>query len=89
MINYNLPFDVLNLILAYDGRIKYIHKDRIYVNIISKNDYRYNIIAPKMNKKNDLIRQFNNGNNGINFYVDIYYKNNEIYNGLIICKKKL
>jgi len=51
MINYNLPFDVLNLILAYDGRIKYIHKDRIYVNIISKNDYRYNIIAPKMNKK--------------------------------------
>lgn len=33
------PFDVLNLILEYDGRIKYDYKERIYVNIISKNDY--------------------------------------------------
>ena len=35
----NLPFDVLNLILEYDGRIKYSHKDKIYVNIISKNGW--------------------------------------------------
>lgn len=51
MLKHNLPFDVLNLILQYDGRIKYLHKERIYVNIISKNDYRYNIILPKINKK--------------------------------------
>ena len=51
MLNRILPFDVLNLILEYDGRIKYIHKERLYVNIISKNDYRYNIIRPKLNSK--------------------------------------
>jgi predicted RNA-binding protein associated with RNAse of E/G family len=89
MQKHILPFDVLNLILQYDGRIKYIHKERIYVNIISKNDYRYNIILPKMNKKNDLIKQFNIGNNGLNYYFDIYYKNDELYNGLVICKKVL
>ena len=89
MQNHILPFDVLNLILEYDGRIRYIHKERIYVNIISKIDYRYNIIQQKMNKKNDLIKQFNIGNNGLNYYFDIYYKNNELYNGLVICKKLL
>ena len=84
-----LPFDVLNLILEYDGRIKYIHKERLYVNIISKNDYRYNIITPKLNRKNDLIKQFSIGNNGLQFWVDIYYKNDELYNGLVLSKKML
>ena len=73
----SLPFDVLNLILEYDGRIKYIHKEHIYVNTISKNDYRYDIITPKMNNKLGLINQFNIGNNGLQYYVDVYYKNNE------------
>jgi len=40
-----------------------------------------------MNSKIILINQFNIGNNGLKFYVDIYYKNDEIYNGLIFCKK--
>ena len=48
---FNLPFDVLNLILEYDGRIKYLHKEQIYINIISKNDYRYNIIETIINNK--------------------------------------
>ena len=43
----NLPFDVLNLILEYDGRIKYLHKQCIYINIIHKDDYRYSIIEKK------------------------------------------
>lgn len=86
MKNHILPFDVLNLILEYDGRIKYIHKDGIYVNIISKKDYRCNILIPIMNKKIGLIKQFNIGNNILNYCVNIYYKNNEIYNGLIISK---
>jgi dTDP-D-glucose 4,6-dehydratase len=85
----NLPFDVLNLILEYDGRIKYIHKERIFVNIISKNDYRYNILETKINNKIDLIQNFNIGNNGLNFYIDVYYKNDTLYRGLIFSKKLL
>jgi dTDP-D-glucose 4,6-dehydratase len=84
-----LPFDVLNIILQYDGRIKYSHKRHMYVNIISKNDYRYNIIETKINKKMNLINNLNIGNNGLNFYIDIYYKNDIIAKGLIFCKKIL
>lgn len=42
-----VPIDALNLILEYYGRIKYMRKESIYVNIISKNDYRNKIIKPK------------------------------------------
>jgi hypothetical protein len=83
----NLPFDILNTILQYDGRIKFLHKTRIYVNIISKNDYRYNILETKMNKKIHLINTLNIGNNGLNFYIDVYYKNNEL--GILFSKKLL
>jgi len=82
-----LPFDVLNLILEYDGRIKYNHKERIYVNIISKIDYRYNIIKPKMNVKQHLIKQFLTENNGLNYYIDVYYKDRDL--GIIFSKKLL
>jgi hypothetical protein len=85
----NLPFDVLNLILEYDGRIKYIHKERIYVNIISKNDYRYDIINSRIKSKVNLITTLSIGNNGLNFYIDIYYKNDIIAKGLIFSKKML
>lgn len=37
------PQDILNLILQFDGRIKYRRGE--YVNCISKNDYRYNILS--------------------------------------------
>ena len=86
---HNLPFDVLNIILQYDGRIQFLHKKRIYVNIISKNDYRYNIMETTINKKIDLINNLNIGNNGLNFYIDLYYKNDIIHKGLIFCKKIL
>jgi len=82
---HHLPFDILNIILQYDGRIKYLHKTRIYVNIIHKNDYRYNIIETKINNKIKLMQNLNIGNNGLKFYVDVYYKNHEL--GLIFCKK--
>ena len=42
------PFDIINLIFEFDGRIKYKHKEKIYVNIISKIDFRYNLIKPKL-----------------------------------------
>jgi dTDP-D-glucose 4,6-dehydratase len=86
---HNLPFDVLNIILEYDGRIKYIHKERIYVNIISKNDYRYNIINQRIKNKVVLINQLSIGNNGLKIYIDIYYKNDIIATGLIFSKKLL
>jgi hypothetical protein len=84
-----LPFDVLNIILQYDGRIKYLHKKRKYVNIISKNDYRYNIIETKIKNKINLINDFNVGNHGLKYYIDIHYKNDIIMKGLIFCKKIL
>lgn len=81
------PFDILNLIFEYDGRIKYSHKERIYRNIISKNDPRYSIIKTKINNKKELINKFNKGNNGLKYYIDIFYKNQEL--GMIFCKKML
>jgi hypothetical protein len=86
---HNLPFDILNTILEYDGRIKYLHKNRIYVNVIHKNDYRYNILETKINKKINIINTFNIGNNGLKFYIDIFYKNDIIIKGLIFSKKIL
>jgi hypothetical protein len=44
-----IPNELLDIILEYDGRIKY--KNGRYVNIIHKNDERYNIIKPHINKK--------------------------------------
>jgi dTDP-D-glucose 4,6-dehydratase len=89
MLIPDLPFDVLNIILQYYGRIKYIHKEQKYVNILSKNDYRYNIIKSRMISKVNLINNLNIGNNGLNFYIDVYYKNDVLWKGLIFSKKLL
>ena len=85
----NLPFDILNLILEYYGKIKYNHKKAIYINIIHKNDYRYNIIEKNITNKNNLINNFKIGNNEIKYWIDIYYKNNLLTKGLIFSKKLL
>ena len=44
-----LPHYLVNIILDYDGRIKY--KRGKYVNIIHKHDVRYDIIEPLIDKK--------------------------------------
>ena len=44
-----IPTELLDIILQYDGKIKY--KNGKFVNIIHKNDERYNIIKSIMTKK--------------------------------------
>jgi hypothetical protein len=84
MLQTNLPFDVLNLILEYDGRIKYLHKEDIYVNIISKNDNRYNIIASNIAKRMNHIILCSIGNYYFKYYVYPYYRNDANYTGIIL-----
>jgi hypothetical protein len=50
-----IPKDVLHIILEYDGRIKY--KNGKYVNLIHKNDERYNIITPVISKKMVIMKK--------------------------------
>lgn len=63
---HNIPKDLLNIILEYDGRIKY--KNGKYVNIIHKNDVRYNIITPIFTKKIQIIKNIHF--DGSNFYFE-------------------
>jgi hypothetical protein len=44
-----IPTELLDIILQYDGRIKY--KNGKFINIIHKNDKRYHIIKPVVRKK--------------------------------------
>jgi hypothetical protein len=48
-----IPNELLDIILAYDGRIKY--RKGKYVNIIHKNDERYDIISPVISKKIEIM----------------------------------
>ena len=49
MIFQYIPQELVNIILEYDGRIKY--KKGKYINIIHKLDYRYSIIHQLISKK--------------------------------------
>lgn len=52
---YNIPKELLHVILEYDGRVKYRKGE--YVDIIHKNDYRYYMIAPILNKKIEILNK--------------------------------
>ena len=55
MFNKHLPTDIINIILDYDGRIKY--KRGKYVNIIHKHDMRYNMVVSLINKKLEIMKE--------------------------------
>ena len=55
MKSLNIPAELVHIILSYDGRIKYYHPGK-YVNIIHKNDQRYDIIAPVIDKKIQIMK---------------------------------
>ncbi len=54
MIGPYVPRDVLNVILEYDGRLKY--KKGKYVDIIHKHDIRYNMVDPIIKKKTEIMK---------------------------------
>ena len=60
-----IPEELLHIILSYDGRIKY--KNGKYVNIIHKNDERYNIITPIISKKLKIIQNIELSGTGVLF----------------------
>ena len=47
------------------------------------------LLKKKINNQKNLINNFNIGNNGLKYYIDIYYKNDIIVKGLILSKKKI
>ena len=61
----NLPEQLIHVILSYDGRIKY--KNGKYVNIIHKNDERYNIITPVVSKNIEIMKNIELSENGFYF----------------------
>ena len=68
-----IPNHLWDIIFKYDGRIKYIYKKGIFVNIIHKNDERYKIVESFLNKK---IKQIEKSvRNGEEFYLEIQFDN--------------
>lgn len=65
-----IPKELLDIILEYDGRIKY--KRGRYVNIIHKYDERYNSIIPVINKKIVILKTIQLDNFG--FYFGFYFE---------------
>ena len=60
-----IPEELLHIILSYDGRIKY--KNGKYVNIIHKNDERYNIITLIISKKMEIMQNIQLSDSGFYF----------------------
>lgn len=67
-----LPHYLVNIILDYDGRIKY--KNGKYINIIHKHDFRYNIIKSLIEKKKEIMK--GTSIYGLRFYFEFSFDNN-------------
>lgn len=73
-----IPTELLDIILEYDGRIKY--KNGKYVNIIHKNDERYNMIKPLIHKKMEIMNEMETDGSG--FYFEFGF---DICNSVGLC----
>ena len=76
-----LPYELVNLICEYDGRIKYKFKQKNqidyhkYVNVIHKYDKRYNIITPIIGKKQTIMGDIEMRPNDTSFYFEFVFDN--------------
>ncbi len=74
-----LPYELVNIILEYDGRIKYKYKIKNsidyhkYVNVIHKHDERYNIITPIIVKKQIIMKDTETRPNKTCFYFEFAF----------------
>ena len=79
----NFPYELVNLICEYDGRIKYKYKYKQknhidyhkFVNVIHKYDERYNIIAPIIDKKQKIMKDTETRPNETCFYFEFAFDN--------------
>uniref|UniRef100_A0A6C0LIU3 Uncharacterized protein n=1 Tax=viral metagenome TaxID=1070528 RepID=A0A6C0LIU3_9ZZZZ len=79
-ILYNMkkfPYELVNIIIDYDGRIKYKLNNAIdyhkYVNVIHKYDERYNIITPIIDKKCKIMKYTAISHNKTSFYFEFAF----------------
>ena len=76
-----LPYELVNIILDYDGQIKYKYKTKNsidyhkYVNVIHKYDERYNIIAPIIHKKQTIMKDTDTSPVDTSFYFEFAFEN--------------
>ena len=76
-----LPFELVNIILEYDGRIKYKYKKGCgndyhkYVNVIHKHDERYNVITPIIDKKQKIMKDTETSPVDTSFYFEFAFNN--------------
>jgi len=75
-----IPNELLNIILEYDGRIKY--KKGKYVNIFHKHDIRYDMLNQIINKKIEIIKNTEREKNGSGFYFEFGF---DICKGVGLC----
>jgi len=71
-----LPKVLVNIILEYDGRIKYEYtkgqyEAGTYVNIISKNDPRYTLLENMINRQQEMMSSVDHSPDGTGVYFDI------------------
>lgn len=74
-----LPHELVNIILEYDGRIKYKYKVKNaidyhkYVNVIHKHDERYDIITPIIDKKQNIMNDIETSPVDSSFYFEFAF----------------
>lgn len=83
-----LPYELVNIVLEYDGRIKYKYKPHnaidyhTYVNVIHKHDTRYNVITPIIDKKREIMKNTETRPDDTSFYFEFAFDKQP---NLILC----